>query len=254
MGEIRRILVTGASWGGIGGEVCRRLVRRPGIPAVRIAISATGTDPDFIGRVKADLCCPGVAVLAVPGGLEDPEFPGRLVKEAAEFCEGLDLVVSNAGRPQHGTLNDLSLDDWDTAFGLHVRAAWLLAKAAYPHLAQSHGSFIATGSVSGTVPHAGHGAYPVAKAALIALCQNLAIEWAPAGVRVNVVSPGLVSTRRKPKSYAAGFVPLGRAGLPEDIAGVVAFLAGPDSAYITGQNIVVDGGLTQAGLELIKYG
>ena len=245
----RRILVTGASRGGIGGAICRRLVRdavqRDG--EARIVISATGADPD-LRLLAGDLCCPGSAVRVVRGDLGDPQFPGQLAGEAADFCGGLDLVVSNAGRSQHGTLAGTGAADWDAAFALHVRAAWLLAKAAFPHLAESGGSLIATGSVSGTVPHAGMGAYAVAKAALIALCQALAAEWAPAGVRVNVVSPGLVSTQAKPKPGAGKVIPLGRAGLPEDIAVAVAFLASPGAAYITGQNLVIDGGLTSAGL------
>ena len=134
---------------------------------------------------------------------------------------------------------------------VHVRAAWLLAKAAFPFLKEAGGSFIATGSVSGTLPHADHEAYPAAKAALIMLCRTLALEWAGAGVRVNVVSPGAVSTQASGKANAGDYVPLGRAGLPEDVAAAVAFLSGPDAAYITGQNLLVDGGLAQAGRSMI---
>ena len=83
------------------------------------------------------------------------------------------------------------------------------------------------------------------------LCKVLAAEWAPAGVRVNAVSPGLVGTQARPKPHAGEVVPLGRAGTPEDVAGMVAFLASADAGFITGQNIVIDGGLTGAGLDLI---
>lgn len=217
---------------------------------MRIAISATGTAPGF-QVLACDLRDLGAEVLAVPGDLTDPQFPGHLVNRAAQFCGGLDLVVSNAGRSRHGHLADTSLADFDATLAVHVRAAWLLAKAAFPHLKDSRGSFIATGSVSGTLPHAGHQAYPVAKAALIMLCQTLALEWAPDRVRVNVVSPGLVSTQASAKPFAAAVTPLGRAGLPEDIAAAVAFLAGPAAAFVTGHNLLVDGGLAQAGLAAI---
>jgi len=160
-------------------------------------------------------------------------------------------VVSNAGRSQSGPLAALDPAGWDAAMDLHAKAAWLLAKAAFPHLEASRGSFVATGSITGTMPNAGRGAYPVAKAALIMLCKVLAAEWAPAGVRVNAVSPGLVGTQAKPKPHAGEVVPLGRAGTPEDVAGMVAFLASADAGFITGQNIVIDGGLTGAGLDLI---
>lgn len=246
-----RILVTGASRGGIGGAVCRRLAGdAAGRDArARIVISATGASPG-LGELAGELLDLGTEVMTVTGDLADPGFPAILAAKAAGFCGGLDLVVSCAGRSWRGPLADLSAGDWDAAFAVHARAPWLLAQAAYPHLSESRGSFTAIGSVAGTIPHAGAGAYPAAKAALIMACRCLAMEWAATGVRVNVVSPGLISTAAKPKPYAAGCVPLGRAGTPEDVAGAVAFLA--DAPYITGENIIIDGGLAQAGLELIR--
>jgi glucose 1-dehydrogenase len=245
-----RILVTGASHGGIGGAVCRRLAADAADADLRprITISATGASPG-LGELAGELGDLGADVMTVTGDLSDPEFPAILAGKAAGFCGGLDLVVSCGGRSQHGPLTDLSAGDWDAAFAVHARAPWLLARAAYPHL-RDGGSFIAIGSVAGTIPHAGAGAYPAAKAALIMACRTLALEWAASGIRVNVVSPGLISTAAKPKPYADRIVPLGRAGTPEDIADVVAFLA--DAPYITGENIIIDGGLVQAGLELIR--
>ncbi len=244
--------MTGASRGGIGGAICRRLAADAAARGerARIVISATGRALGF-RPLEYDLKELGADVGAMTGDLTDPEFPGRLVQEAAEFCGGLDLVVSNAGRTPHGQLNDTELASWDAVMAVHVRAAWLLAKAAFPFLKEAGGSFIATGSVSGTLPHADHEAYPAAKAALIMLCRTLALEWAGAGVRVNVISPGAVSTQASDKPNAGNYVPLGRAGLPEDVAAAVAFLSGPDAAYITGQNLLVDGGLAQAGRSMI---
>lgn len=233
-----RILVTGVSHGGIGQAICQRLAK----DGSRFVVTATESKLNPLTLTDAD-------VRVIPGDLRNPGFPEDLVSRAVKFLGGLDLVVSNAGKSQHGDLNDLSLEDWNNSLDLHVRAAWLLAKASYPFLKESGGSFIAIASVSGTEPHGGHGAHPVAKAALIALCKNLAMEWAP--VRVNVVSPGLVSTARKPKEWAQKIIPLGFDLKPVDVADAVAFLAG--STSMTGQNLIVDGGLTLAGMgELIK--
>jgi len=250
-----RALVTGASHGGIGGAIARRLVRdaQARRETASVVLATAGASPG-LKLLAEDLEELGAAVLTMHGDLLDPDIPALLTSAAAGFCDGLDLVVSNAGRSQRGQLAGASLAGWDEAVNLHARAAWLLAQAAYPFLAASRGSFIATGSVSGTVPHAGKGAYPVAKAALIMACQILALEWAQSGVRVNVVSPGPVSTEAAPKPDAGDVVPLGRAGVPDDVAGVVAFLAGPDAGYITGQNILVDGGLLGAGLEWLRRG
>jgi glucose 1-dehydrogenase len=233
MPKPKRILVTGVSPGGIGQAICQQF------KDARFVVSTTESMLNPLSLLDAD-------VRVIAGDLRNPGFPEDLVKRAVKFLGGLDLVVSNAGKSQQGDLNDLSLEDWNNSLDLHVRAAWLLAKASYSHLKESGGSFIAIGSASGTEPHGGHGAYPVAKAALIALCKNLAVEWMP--IRVNIVSPGLVSTARSPKSWAEGVVPL---GLPADVASAVAFLA--ENPYMTGHNLVVDGGLTIAGMgELIR--
>jgi NAD(P)-dependent dehydrogenase (short-subunit alcohol dehydrogenase family) len=237
---VTSVLVTGASPGGIGGAIARRLV----VPGrTWITISATGDSPEQ-KQLAAELEDAGASVLTVNGDLTDFAFPGYLVAAAAEFGSGLDVVVSNAGRSHRRPLAGLTLPEWDYAFNVHARAAWLLAVAARPHLARSRGSFIATGSILGTLACAGRGAYPAAKAALIMMCQCLAQEWAADGIRVNVVSPGLVSTEAAPKPDAGDVVPLGRPGVPEDVADVVAFLAAAE--YVTGQNIVADGGLTGA--------
>ncbi len=260
-----RALVTGASYGGIGGAICHRLAGDAAQRGERlsIAISATGRQPGF-ANLAGELETLGVAVLAVHGDLADPDFPGRLVRQAVDVYGGLDLVVSNAGMSRPEPLAEVDVADWSAMLDVHARAPWLLAKAAFPALRDSKGCFIATGSISGTAPHVGLGAYPVAKAALIMMCQTLAVEWGPSGVRVNVVSPGPIRTPISGKAYSdpdairgdaaarAAVIPVGRVGTPDDVAGVVSFLAGPDAAFVTGENILVDGGLTRSGLERIS--
>jgi NAD(P)-dependent dehydrogenase (short-subunit alcohol dehydrogenase family) len=198
-----RVLVTGASHGGIGGAVCRRLARnaarRGEVIALTISTTDRGSGSDLLAAELREL---GSAVLSVPGDLSSPDFPGELADRAIEFCDGLDVVVSNAGMSRPMPLAESTLADWDEMIAVHARAPWLLAKATFATLSEARGCFIATGSISGTSPHADLGAYPVAKAALIMMCQTLALEWAHAGVRVNVVSPGPISRPISAKTYS----------------------------------------------------
>ncbi len=246
-----RVLLTGARRDGIGGAIARRLAA-DWKDRLRIVLSATGRNPGLEQRA-ADLEETGAVARSRPGDLTDPGFPASLAVSAAETCGGLDAVIACAGQSQHATLAEASVKDWDFMVALHARAPWQLAQAAYPFLKESRGSFTAIGSVSGTMPHINRGIYPVSKAALIMMCRTLAVEWGPDEVRVNVVSPGIIKTPANEKGYAQRIVPLGRAGTAEDVAAAVAFLTGPDAAYITGVNMLVDGGFLQAGMELIPW-
>jgi glucose 1-dehydrogenase len=201
----------------------------------------------------------GGTAIALVGDLGDPEVPGRLVAAAADEFGGLDALVSNAGIAKPGALKDVSIEDWDDMFSVNLRGAWLLARASYPHLRESRGAACFTSSMSGQLPHAGSGAYSPSKAALTLLAQTLALEWAPDGIRVNVVSPGMTRTGMTEKLYLdpqikkarEGIIPLGRIGDPMDIANVIEFLVGPLSSYVTGQDICVDGGFSKSILSHI---
>jgi glucose 1-dehydrogenase len=201
----------------------------------------------------------GGTAIALSGNLGDPEVPGKLVEAAIAEFGGLDALVANAGIANPGAICDVSLEDWDEMFAVNLRGPWLLAKASHPHLSQSRGSACFTSSMSGQVPHAGSGAYSPSKAALTMLAQTLALEWAPEGIRVNVVSPGMTHTRMTEKMYAdpeikkarENIIPLARIGDPTDIANVIEFLVSPLSGYVTGQDICVDGGFTKSILSHI---
>ena len=256
-----RAMVTGAGYKGIGGAACIRLARDAAArgETARIAVCATGKRKELTTLLD-DIKAAGAQAVLLTGDLCDPEVPARLVSEALEFCGGLDALVSNAGVGKPAPLLDTGISDWDFQMNLHTRAAWLLAKAAHPALKASGGAMVATASMGGTVAYAGNGAYPIAKAALIMLCKMLALEWAKDGIRVNVVSPGPVRSRLTARFYAdpaieasrKSIIPLGRVGEPEDVAGVIAFLLGPDAAFVTGENILVDGGLVASTLNQLK--
>jgi glucose 1-dehydrogenase len=201
----------------------------------------------------------GGTAISLAGDLGDPNVPGQLVEAAVAEFGGLDALVANAGVANPGAMCDVSLEDWDAMFSVNLRGPWLLAKASYPHLKTSQGAACFTSSMSGQMPHAGSGAYSPTKAALTMLAQTLALEWAPDGIRVNVVSPGMTQTRMTAKMYEdpkikkarEDIIPLARIGEPIDIANVIEFLVSPLSGYVTGQDICVDGGFSKSILSHI---
>lgn len=248
-----RLLVTGASRG-IGAGIARRLARQYG-STLRIALAGRSRSAG-LSEVAAELGELGAATTEIAGDLAEDAVPARLVEEAADFCGGLDGIVANAGITGPGPLASLERADWDRLFTVNVRSVWLLAQAAHPHLAASRGALVAVASASGLAPHPGMGAYSASKAALIMLCRQLAQEWAPAGIRVNSVAPGMIRTPLTESLYRdpriAGererIVPLGRVGQAEDVAGAVAFLLGPEAGFVTGQTLCLDGGYTDSAL------
>ncbi|MCH9672162.1 MAG: SDR family oxidoreductase [Gammaproteobacteria bacterium] len=247
-----RVLVTGAA-SGIGRAVCVRLAR-DGEAAGRVAmVGAVDIEPsDAMDSLLSELTSLGATALPIYEDLSDPDAPARAVGAATAAFGGLDGLVSNAGINRPGPLLDLPVEAWDKLFAVNTRATWLLAKAAHPALKAAQGAMVATASMSGSNTHAGLGAYAPSKAAVIMLAGVLAQEFGPDGIRVNTVSPGMVRTGMTEQVYknnqlaaARGeLVPLGRIADPEDIADVVAFLLSNDARYVTGHDLVVDGGVT----------
>ena len=191
--------------------------------------------------------------------MTDPAQCQRLVDEAQAFGGDLGVLVSNAGASGPGALATLDVEQWDRTFALNCRATWLLARAARPALARTRGSIVAIASMSGLHPHPGYGAYSPAKAALLMLCRQLAQEWAAEGIRVNAVCPGMIRTPLTEAVYQdehikarrEALVPAGRIGTPEDVAAAVLYLASTGAGYVTGQSLVVDGGVSDHMLQII---
>jgi NAD(P)-dependent dehydrogenase (short-subunit alcohol dehydrogenase family) len=247
-----RALVTGAA-SGIGRATCLRLARDARAQGQKAQIAAVdvGPSPGLDGLLD-ELGKHGAEPLALHGDMGSADAPARVVAEAVSRFGGLDGLVSNAGINRPGRLVEYAVDDWDRVFAVNTRATWLLAKAAYPALKASRGAIVAVGSMSGSNAHANLGPYGPTKAAVIMLARVLAQELAPDGIRVNTVSPGMVRTGMTERVYADqtiaaardALVPLGRVATPEDMADVIAFLLGPDSRYVNGHDLVVDGGIT----------
>lgn len=254
-----RALVSGGS-SGIGAATCLRLAEAALARGDQPMIAVCGREETpHQEQVVRSIQSMGGTAIALAGNLGDPDVPSQLVGAAVAEFGGLDALIANAGIASPGAICDLSLENWDDMFSVNLRGAWLLAKASYMHLRDSRGSACFTSSMSGQLPHAGSGAYSPSKAALTMLAHTLALEWAPDGIRVNVVSPGMTHTAMTHQMYVdpetkkarEDIIPLARIGEPTDIANVIEFLVGPLSGYVTGQDICVDGGFSKSVLSHI---
>jgi NAD(P)-dependent dehydrogenase (short-subunit alcohol dehydrogenase family) len=178
------------------------------------------------------------------------------VDDAATKMGGLSILFNNAGTGNQSPLHEWDPNEWDRLIRVNLTAVYYGFRAAIPHLQQrERASVVSTASISGTRPAAGEAPYSAAKAAVAAITASAALEYAPK-IRVNAVSPGMIRTNlTKPlleffPDEEARYVrttPVGRIGDPADIADVVVFLCSDLARFITGQNIVVDGGMTLHG-------
>lgn len=245
-----RAIVTGAARG-IGRAMAVRLatdsLRWRGKPAQLVLADRHADELDTLAR---ELRSGGAEVEVCPGDLSDAKEPARIVAAASHFT-GLDCVASNAGMAIPASLLDATVDGWDLVFAVHVRAAWLLGRAAHPQLAAARGCLVLTTSVSGNHASPPLAAYSPSKAAQLMLMKQMAVEWGPDGIRVNALSPGLTVTPGTAAAYErAGArqqrearIPMRRLAQPEDMAAALSLLISPEAAYIHGHDLVVDGGL-----------
>ncbi|HEY1739872.1 MAG TPA: SDR family oxidoreductase, partial [Acidimicrobiia bacterium] len=168
---------------------------------------------------------------------------------------GLSIVFANAGVGGMAAIGDMSPDEWRRVTSICLDGVFFTAHSAIPHLlANGDGRIVSTASISGVRPAEGEAAYAAAKLGVVALTASLALEYGPV-IRANAVSPGMIDTALttflvNDDTIAERMVaktPAARIGEPEDIADVVAFLASDDARFVTGQNLVVDGGMTLHG-------
>lgn len=237
----KRALVTGGSRG-IGAAIARRFAAEGAAVAVSYEHSAPAAN-----AVVDDITASGGHGVAVQMSAADPASIKRAIDEAAAALGGLDILVNNAGVYRVGLVDQLTLEDIDLTLNVNVRAVILASQAALAHLTDG-GRIISTGSNLATqVPDTGVSLYSASKAALIGFSKGLARDLGPRRITVNVVHPGATDTDMNPADGPHAAAQLSRMaiprwGEPEDVAALVAFVAGPEASSITGTGLTVDGG------------
>lgn len=239
-------IVTGASRG-IGLAIAERIVAEGG----RVVITAR--KPEALEEAVTHLGGPSVAI-GIAGNAGDPEHQAEVVAAAIETFGSLDFLVNNTGiNPVYGPMVDLDLDVARKVVDTNVLAAigWT-QHAVKSWMAEHGGAIVNVSSMSAIMPAPMIGLYGASKAMLVSVTELLAVELAPK-IRVNAIAPAVVKTKFASALYEgreqeiAATYPLKRLGEPEDIGGVVSFLLSDDAGWITGQTVVIDGGLTLVG-------
>jgi len=238
------ILVTGASRG-IGRAIALRFARAGG----RIGINFRGNTAAAEETASAVEQAGGEPLL-LPGDVSNPAVVTAIFDTLLQRWGRLDVLVNNAGIVRDTLVLRMSDEDWDQVLDTNLRSAFLCTRAALrPMLRQRSGRIINVASIAGLRGNAGQANYAASKAGLIGLTKSVAREVASRGITVNAVAPGLIETditRQMPERAREALIqqiPMGCMGTPEDVAEVVFFLASDGARYVTGQAIVVDGGL-----------
>ncbi len=240
----KRVLITGGSRG-IGAVLSRSLAARGAHVGVNYAQDDAAAD-----RTVEEIRAAGGSAEPLRANLVRPEEIRDLIARAVATGGRLDAVVHNAAIGSFKKLMNLRANQWDLSLGVNARALLHLAQEAAPHLEKAGGCLVGVSSLGGSRVIPEYGAIGVSKAALESLVRSLAVELSPRGIRVNAVSAGLVdvpSVRLHPRYdelERRSVERAGRLGTAEDVANVVLFLVSPLAAWITGQTVIADGGMS----------
>jgi 3-oxoacyl-[acyl-carrier protein] reductase len=242
--DARVALVTGGS-SGIGRAIVTALARGG------VAVAFTYRANAGAAQSLVDELSPASSIVALRGSVDAEDDVARCIADAVARLGRLDILVNNAGIIRDGLVLRMRPEDWQAVIETNLTGAERCCRHAIPHLpAAGGGRIINIASVAGVVGSAGQANYSAAKAGLIGLTEVLAREVAPQGVTVNAVAPGSVDAgivaglAEDARRRLLAMIPMGRMGTAEEVAALVVFLASPQAGYITGQTIVIDGGVT----------
>lgn len=238
-------LVTGASRG-IGRAVALELGRSGAQVVVNFRGQQQAAD-DVVAEIERN----GGQAVAIQADISQGADVDRLVKAAIDAYGRIDILVNNAGIARDNLLLRMKDDEWDDVISTNLRGTFLLTKAVLrPMMKARWGRIITISSVIGLMGNAGQANYAAAKAGLIGFSKSVAREMASRNITANIIAPGFIETDITSnlsddiKTTAVNAIPAGRFGQPDDVAGAVVFLASDIAAYITGQTLAVDGGMT----------
>jgi NAD(P)-dependent dehydrogenase (short-subunit alcohol dehydrogenase family) len=248
MAQKRTALVTGASYG-LGQATAVALAR----DGYDVAVTELRVEElsDTLDKIAA------AGGRGVPVHLDLRKMPSveKAMADAVSALGQVDVLVNNAGVTVRRLALDVTQADWDEVVGVNLKGTFFMSQQMGQHLVSTKrpGCVISIASTHGTIGFAQRTTYGISKAGIIHMTRMLAYEWAEHGIRVNAVAPGTVETRTRAEYFNANpaarkamieRVPLHRFGEPEEIAGAVRYLASPEAAYVTGQTLLLDGGLT----------
>ena len=244
----KTVLVTGAA-SGIGAAVAERFL------SGGYQVAFFDIDGDAARATASRISSAGRRQV-LEGDVSNEQDVKEAVTRTVTELGSLDVLINNAGIETHGTVVDLSTEQWERQLAVNLRGVFLFSKYAIPEMRRRGGSIINISSVHALVSWPGCAAYDATKSALIGLTRAMAVDHGKDGIRVNAICPGYIETRLLEQWFAQGmaskqevlkFHPLGRIGKPSDVAEAVFFLASDAASFISGTHITVDGALTALG-------
>jgi NAD(P)-dependent dehydrogenase (short-subunit alcohol dehydrogenase family) len=256
-------------WLGLRGKICVVTGAGGGIGrAVALGLAGAGAQVVLMDRQTENLGATAEAVTGAGGDpcltlscdVSDPASVAEAARRSEAAVGPCDVLVNNAGLLRPGALETMELAEWNALLSVNLSGYFLCAQAFGRQMrAHGGGAIVHVASIAGSHPQGFSGAYSVSKAGVVMLSRQIATEWGAAGIRSNVVSPGMVETPMSEAFYAApgvrerrsAVVPRGRIGQPQDIADAILFLASKRADYVNGDEITVDGGYTRMIMSLV---